>query len=233
MSAGEPDSTLLAHEQVRSAILSGALEPGSSVSQVQLAAELNISRTPLREALRLLQTEGLVHADFNRRVRVAPISIADLEGLYATRLAAEPLAARLSVPNLTREELGDLRAAHSAMHADDDPAGIAVSHRRFHVGFAAHAPDRLRRHVEDLWDHTERYRNIYQEYHRHRSALIALAEEEHELILEAAEHGDAALCSRRIAEHLARAALTIVAKVDGSHDPRTIREALRYVLEPA
>ena len=227
------DSTTLAYEQVRRAILSGALEPGSWVSQVQLAAQLNVSRTPLREALRLLQTEGLVQADFNRRVRVAPISVPDLEALYAMRLAAEPLAVRLSVPELGADELHELRAALGAMHADDEPAVVAVNHRRFHVGLVAHAPERLRRHVEDLWDHGERYRIVYQEYDGDRAALIARAVAEHEGILQAAENGDAALCARRVAEHLARAGLAIVAKVDGSRAPRTIREALRHALEAA
>jgi DNA-binding GntR family transcriptional regulator len=231
--AGPVDNTLLAYEQVRSAILSGTLEPGSWVSQVQLAAQLNISRTPLREALRLLQNEGLVQADFNRRVRVAPLSLPDLEALYAMRLAAEPLAVRLSVPELTADDLRARRAALDAMHSDDEPAVVAVNHRRFHLGLVVHAPDRLRRHVEDLWDHAERYRIIYQEDDRDRAALIAVAVTEHERILQAAERGDAALCARRVAEHLARAALAIVAKVDGSRAPRTIREALRHALEAA
>jgi DNA-binding GntR family transcriptional regulator len=231
--AGPVDSTMLAYEQVRSAILSGELAPGSVMSQVQLAAQLNVSRTPLREALRLLQTEGLVQADFNRRVRVAPISVADLEALYAMRLAEEPLGVRLSVPDLTANEISELRAALHAMHSDDEPAVVAVNHRRFHLGFVAHAPDRLRRHVEDLWDHGERYRIIYQEPDGDRAARIALAVTDHERILQAAETGDAALCARRVAEHLAHAGLAIVAKVDGSRAPRTIREALRHALEAA
>jgi DNA-binding GntR family transcriptional regulator len=226
-----PDSTTLAYEQVRSAILSGDLEPGSWVSQVQLAAQLNVSRTPLREALRLLQTEGLVQADFNRRVRVAPISVPDLEALYAMRLAEEPLAVRLSVPDLSAGDLGALRTAMDAMHTDEEPAVVAVNHRRFHVGLVAHAPDRLRRHVEDLWDHGERYRLVYQQHDDERAARIAVAIAEHEGILEAAERGDPVLCARRVAEHLARAGLTIVAKVDSGRAPRVIREALRYVLE--
>ena len=231
--AGEPDSTTLAYEQVRSAILSGALEPGSWVSQVQLAAQLSISRTPLREALRLLQNEGLVEADFNRRVRVARISLPDLEALYAMRLAAEPLAVRLSVPELTRTSLRAGARRSMPCTATTSPPLSPSNHRRFHLGLVAHAPDRLRRHVADLWDHAERYRIIYQEDDRDRAALLAVAMTEHERILQAAERGDAALCARRVAEHLARAALAIVAKVDGSRAPRTIREALRHALEAA
>lgn len=228
------DNTLVAYEQVRAAILSGALAPGSVISQVRLAAELNTSRTPLREALRLLQTEGLVQSDFNRRVRVAPLSVADLEALYAMRLASESLAVRLTVPQLTDEDLADLRADLDALHRHPEttlPADIAASHRRFHCGLFSRVGDRFRGHVEDLWDQAERYRIIYQEYDKHRASLVALAMRDHELILEAAEARDGARCSRRVAEHLARNALTIIAKVDGSHDAQTIRESLRHIRE--
>lgn len=157
------DNTSLAYREVRSAILSGALKPGAWVSQVGLAAQLEISRTPLREALRLLQTEGLVESDFNRRVRVSPLSIEDLESLYAMRLGTEPVAVRLSVPYLSDDELAELRTAMLSMNASKpaDPSVIAATHRRFRVGLFAHVGNRFKRHVEDLWDHAERYRILY------------------------------------------------------------------------
>ena len=62
------------YERVRTAILDGQLAPGAVMSQVALADELGISRTPLREALRMLQSEGLVEGEPNRRVRVAPMT---------------------------------------------------------------------------------------------------------------------------------------------------------------
>lgn len=227
------DNTARAYREVRSAILSGTLKPGAWVSQVGLAAELEISRTPLREALRLLETEGLVESAFNRRVRVSGLSIEDLESLYAMRLGTEPLAVRLSVPHLSDNELGELRGAMHSMNASNplDPSVIAATHRRFHVGLFAHVGERFRRHVEDLWDHAERYRTLYQEDDKHRAALIAVAIEEHELIMQAAEGRDGALCGSRVAGHLARSALTIIAKVDGGHDPHTIREALAQIVD--
>ena len=68
------------YQRVREAILEGEIAPGSTMSQVALADELGISRTPLREALRMLQSEGLVDAERNRRVRVAPVSAARPRG---------------------------------------------------------------------------------------------------------------------------------------------------------
>jgi GntR family transcriptional regulator, rspAB operon transcriptional repressor len=70
-----------AYEQLRSKILLGELAPGATFSQVQLASQLGISRTPLREAVRLLQTEGLLDSEPNRRVRVSPLTTEDFEDL--------------------------------------------------------------------------------------------------------------------------------------------------------
>jgi DNA-binding GntR family transcriptional regulator len=228
------DSTQNAYSRLRQQILTGALAPGTIVSQVRLASDLQTSRTPLREALRRLQTEGLIESDFNRRVRVAPLSVADLEALYAMRLGSEPLAVRLTVPGLSQADLDALAGDLAAVHAGADgaqPADIALAHRSFHIRLVSGVGDRFRRHVEDLWDQAERYRVIYQEYDRNRSALVALAMRDHEEILAAAQARDGVLCARRVAEHLAHAALTIVAKVDSTHDTRTIRESLRQVCD--
>ena len=96
------------YERVRNAILDGQLAPGAVMSQVALAEELGISRTPLREALRMLQSEGLVEGEPNRRVRVAPMTASDLEELYVMRVTLEAEALRLSVPRMTSEDLARL-----------------------------------------------------------------------------------------------------------------------------
>lgn len=97
------------YERVRGAILDGELAAGTVMSQVALAEELGISRTPLREALRLLQGEGLIEAEPNRRVRVAPMTASDMEELCVMRVTLEAEARRLSVPMLAPEDL-----AHTA-----------------------------------------------------------------------------------------------------------------------
>jgi DNA-binding GntR family transcriptional regulator len=99
------------HREVRRAILDGRLRPGQEISQLQLAERLGVSRTPLREALRILQNEGLVLAETWRRVRVAPVSADDVVQLYAMRIALESLAVRVSVPQLSASDLDGLAAA--------------------------------------------------------------------------------------------------------------------------
>src|SRR5947209_16972901 len=106
MTPGENgQSTEDVYARVRAAILDGELAAGAVMSQVALAEELGISRTPLREALRMLQSERLVEAEPNRRVRVAAMSPADLEELCIVRVTLEAEALRLSVPLMTSEDL--------------------------------------------------------------------------------------------------------------------------------
>ena len=90
------DMTWTVYTSLRESILNGALPPGESLSQVQLATKLGVSRGPLREAVRMLQREGLVEAEVNRRGRVSSFSIDDLEQLYAMRIVHESLAIRIT-----------------------------------------------------------------------------------------------------------------------------------------
>jgi DNA-binding GntR family transcriptional regulator len=230
------DSQRRAYEEVRQLILLGHLKPGAWVSQVQMAAELKISRTPLREALRRLETEGLVQLDFNRRLRVAPLSVDDLESLYALRIVGEPLAMRLSVPLLSDDELAEAARALAETNAAADRGDeetLLEAHRRFHFSLIAQANGRLRTHVEGLWDHAVRYVTVYHPARSYRMSLVLMSRPEHEQILAAANYRDADMAARLTAEHLARTALTVIATVAGDHDPRTVRGTLRFVLEGA
>src|SRR3954463_12743260 len=104
-SAPRRDNVEQVYRRVREAILEGEIAPGSVMSQVALADELGVSRTPLREALRMLQSEGLVDAQTTRRVTVKPISATDVEELVVMRVALETEAMRLSVDRLEPEDL--------------------------------------------------------------------------------------------------------------------------------
>lgn len=228
----EAASSEHAYEQLRGKILSGELPPGTTFSQVQLATQLGVSRTPLREAIRRLQSERLLWSEHNRRVRVSPLSTTDFEDLYAMRITLDSLAARITVPQLTEDELAALREAHeiaTAAATSGDLVAYHEPHRRFHYGLYAHAGDRLIARVEDLWDHADRYRLLYQGHAGERTYLVQLASVDHAAILEAAEDGDAGLCARRIAAHLARTALMTIVRVDHGHDPVRVRAALELV----
>ena len=82
-------STRTVYETLRAGILRGELDADAPISQVQLARQLGVSRTPLREALRMLQREGLIESEPNRRVRVSRMSLTEVEQLYAMRVMLE------------------------------------------------------------------------------------------------------------------------------------------------
>jgi DNA-binding GntR family transcriptional regulator len=224
-------STRHAYEELRRQILFGELEPGATFSQVQLSAQLGVSRTPLREAVRLLQTEGLLRSEPRRRVRVSPITTDDFEDLYAMRVVLDSLAVRLTVPLLSREELAEIRIAHleaTAAAGREDVAAYRDAHRRFHSGLFAHAGARLVGRVEELWDHAERYRMLQMRSGEltHHNRLV---EADHAGILEAAEQRDAVGAAKRTAAHLARTALMTLADIDPRHEPARVRTALEHV----
>src|ERR1700757_5032879 len=93
------------HDELRAAILRNELPAGMILNQVHVAKRLGVSRTPLREAFRMLQREGLIEGESNKRMRVAGLSLEGLEDLYAMRILLEGLAIRLSVPLLTEAAL--------------------------------------------------------------------------------------------------------------------------------
>lgn len=215
------------YARVRTAILEGELAAGALMSQVVLADELGVSRTPLREALRLLQGEGLIEAEPNRRVRVAPLTPEDLEQLTVMRIALEGTALRLSIPRMTPEELGRLEGymAEMAHHAQaDDDERWLVPHRAFHRALTAPAGRRITDLLARLFDHAERYRRSH----------IALGPGEssasgHREILEACKAGDRARGAVLLAHHLAGTALAIIDSLDAAYDPVELKAALADV----
>jgi len=220
-------STEVVHERLRNAILRGELDPTVPLSQVQLAARLGVSRTPLREALRMLQREGLIDSTPNRQVRVAEMSVADLEQQYAARMLIEALAVRLTVPLYTAADLASLKDALASMIElkGHDLDLWEAAHQRFHRLLRSYAGDRICRLAADLSDHTERYRRVYMAEPRAWSAAIT----EHTAIVDACVSRSAAVASTQLARHLARTALTVIAVFDPEHEPTPVREALRLV----
>ncbi len=184
------------YQRVREAILEGEIAPGATMSQVALADELGISRTPLREALRMLQSEGLVDAEPNRRVRVAPVSARDLEELYVMRVTLEAEAIRLAVPRMVAEDLARLEGwiAEMAHYADErDYRRWTGPHQAFHRGLTAPAGARFAAVLAQLLDHAERYRRMHIGH-----GPSAWATKDHRVILDA--------CKARDRDQAARAA---------------------------
>lgn len=226
------------YAQLRQRILWGEMLPGSAISQAHLSRELNVGRPALREAFRMLQREGLVEAEYNRRLRVARLSLAQFEQLYAQRLLTESLAVRLTAGRLTA---GEIAEAHRLQQELED-RWVSLSfeefedkHRQFHLILASHAGEDLFASVQQLAEHTRRYRLVLRRESRDVPSLgvgfsSGRGPQEHRELLEACEAGNAELAGRRVAAHLGRTAISFIAMSDPRRDPFPVREALRMVV---
>lgn len=195
--------------QVREAILDGRLSPGTRVRQEALARRFGVSRIPVREALRQLESEGLVTLVPHSGARVARLDLAEHLELYRIREALEPVAAAESAPNLTDDQLDELRslAAQIADAVDDEPRWLELD-RRFHLtSYAGAALPRLRGMIEDLWNTTQHYRRAYRgTLTREEFAFVDL---DHRFILEALERRDPVDAEQRVRSHIRRTRLVL------------------------
>jgi DNA-binding GntR family transcriptional regulator len=217
-----------AYRRLREEVLSGHLSPGTRISQVQLARRYGMSRSPLREALRMLQREGLVEGALGKRSRVAPLSAPDLEQLYAMRIIVEALAIRLTVPEASDADVEQVRGYLKEMEAHQrtrDLDAWEVPHQAFHCALIAGGGERLVTAAAGLSDHAARYRRVYLQEPRTWSPAAA----EHAAIAEAFAKRRAADAARELASHLAKTALTVSAVLAPDHEPAAVREALRMV----
>ncbi len=169
---------------LRAAILRGELKPGERLMELQLAAKLGVSRTPIREAIRMLEQEGLAITIPRRGAEVARMTEKDMEDVLQIRSALEELAVRLSCRNMTAEELKELKAAMDAfeeMSESEDIPEIARADVNFHeVLYKAADNPKLLGLLNNLREQMYRYR---MEYLKDRSVYPQLIEEHHELYL--------------------------------------------------
>jgi DNA-binding GntR family transcriptional regulator len=231
-STPERQNVDLVHEQLRRAILRGEYKPGEELQQVPLAEELGVSRTPLREAFRLLQREGLLEASPNRSYRVTAFSAADLEELYVTFLPLQALAIRLTIPQLESEDIatmhGDLAQMDHYAQAHDIEAWERP-HRDFHRRLIQHAGRRVVDLLDELSDHAGRYRRVYLEG---TSYGFGAAAAEHREILAACREGAEDTAAARLANHLAHTAFDVLGMADETYEPHALKTALAVAEQP-
>src|SRR3954451_18280911 len=120
-----------AYQELAARILDGSMQPGSTVRQETLAAALGVSITPLREALRRLESNGLVILEAHRTLTVAPLSAAEVRELYAVRLQLDPFAAGLAAP-LASPAAVDRIEALAARELETTARGRLKANREFH-----------------------------------------------------------------------------------------------------
>ena len=173
-------------EELRRRILVGDLRPGEPIRPDQLAAELHVSRVPVREALKILEGEGQVRYRAHHGYVLADLHREDLVEIYRIRALLEDEAARAAVSRLRDADLVTMAQACEEMEAfgADDVAAMAVANRRFHLTLlAASDMPHLLRHIGLLWNASDHYRSVYYLDEAHRVEV----HEDHRLILAAAK----------------------------------------------
>jgi DNA-binding GntR family transcriptional regulator len=202
-----------AYRQVRDRILSGELQPGAVLQQRELAAQIGISTTPLREALRRLKSEGLVELDAHRDARITPLRAEEARDLLEMRISLDPLAARLAAQRRTNADIAAIRAALENLTPLPTAPAISqlVAHRDFHAAiYRASHNDLLIDSLDGLWDKADRYRRLALQTERTQAARDQKAYEHAQLVdLIAAGDGDGAaqLMSAHIDTSLGAAAV--------------------------
>jgi DNA-binding GntR family transcriptional regulator len=188
-------------ERLREDVLAGRLPAGLRLSQEALATQFQVSRVPIRDALRELQAEGLVVKDSRTGMSVAALSPEDLEEVYDMRLALEPVVARLATPRLRAADVATMREHLNAMKSSAALSAEWFSaHAAFHRALNTRsARERMCRLCDSLREQTERYVRVFRFAIEKADELGA----EHELIYEAASRGDADAVASEVYDHLA------------------------------
>lgn len=217
-------------DRLRAMVLGGDLAPGAVLSQVAIAKELGVSTTPVREAIRLLEAEGLLIAERNHRAKVPPLDVQDLDAVYSSRVLLESVAVALTTQRMTTADHDLLRQDVQRM-ADaikaNDLEGWNEAHREFHRRLVSLATPTHEPIIASLADRSERYRRVSVLASRPREWASVNAE--HETIAEAVIAGDRVAAARHLARHLARTALVLTADFAPEADAPATRTALQMV----
>lgn len=190
-------------DALREAIVRGEYPPGSRIRQEEIAERFGASRVPVREALKILEADGIITVRANAGAWVSRLSLAECEEVYQTRERVEPLLLRYSAPHLSAEQLDHLEALAERMAETTDVEEFLRLDREFHWGTYSGAEtlvlgDLVRR----LWSTTQPYRRAYTlmiDAHSQR-----IVHDEHHMLVTALRDGDLDTAERVIEGHIRR-----------------------------
>lgn len=201
---------------LRQAILKGELEPGERLMEIQLAERLGVSRTPIREAIRKLELEGLVRMMPRRGAVVAEITLQDLEDVLEVRAVLEELAVQKACENITEDQLRDLKKAANDFRRsleDDNLLACVETDMAFHeIIYGAANNRRLQQMLQNIREQMYRYRLEYLKDKRMHRLLV----EEHDTIRRALKKRDAVKAGSAMRTHIDNQKESMVRSLSGS-----------------
>ena len=190
-------------DYLRQAILDGEIAPGERLRQREIAERLGASRLPVREALRILEAEGLTEHEMNKGARVPVLDLHEVQVVYQTRERLEPLALIESMPHLDAGQLARLREIQDRIAVASDINTFLTLDREFHLlSYAGCTTGPLNSVVTRLWNSTQHYRRAFVTISGPSRMWIVNAE--HELLLDAIARADAVDAERFLSGHIRR-----------------------------
>lgn len=195
-------------EDLRQTILSGSIEDGEYLRQRSLARRYGVSEVVVREALRLLEAEGLVETERRKGARVARLSAAEVKELWELRIPIEKLLTQHAVPAFQPEDVAHAESLIASMERERDPIRWLAINRDFHNGLYRPAGRlRILRFANNLRNLMDRYLRMSLGVLQH----FEVAHREHRNILAAYRKRDTALAVKRVEIHLQRTADSVAA----------------------
>jgi len=206
-SAADADPLLAMSEQVasllRTRILEGQILPGERIRQEEIASEFGTSRLPVREALRMLASEGLTELSPNRGARVPALDLEELTLLYRMRERLEPLALTLSIPRLADDALIELRRLQELIASDTSHQNFLALDREFHMlSYSGCTSTQLLESIVRYWNTSQHYRRLFMKVSGPQRMWVVNAE--HNLLLDAIDRRDVEDAERYLVGHIRR-----------------------------
>jgi DNA-binding GntR family transcriptional regulator len=188
---------------LRTAILDGDIAPGEWIRQEEVADRFGASRLPVREALRILEAEGLTEHEPNKGARVPKLDAHEVDVVYQMRERLEPLAITESIPHLVEAHLYRLEELQQQIEANTDVAVFLELDREFHLlTYTGCAIDQLTNMVTRLWNSTQHYRRAFVSLSGPERRWVVNAE--HRLLLDAVQRRDTVDAERYLTGHIRR-----------------------------
>jgi DNA-binding GntR family transcriptional regulator len=209
------ESLSLITQALRDEIVGGKLRPGERIHQAAIAERFGTSRSPAREALKMLQSEGLVVVLPNVGARVPELDAQELDEVYWLREHVEPATLARSAVNLTEDHFAAMQADLDLIDREEDrgvpdPTAILRIDRHFHrTALSVNTSERLLQFVQSLWNIAEPYRLAYMRLLGAEGRNTSQVE--HRLILDALRRGSPEDAADLLRVHIRRTRLGLAA----------------------
>ena len=205
---------------LRESILKGELQPGERLMELQLASKLGVSRTPIREAIRMLEQEGLAVTMPRKGAEVARMTLKDMEDVLEVREALDELAARIACAKINDEQLENLKSIRDEFKKSLDSGDvkkIAEEDVRFHDAiYEATDNAKLIALTNNIREQMYRYRVEYLKNQNNYPILIA----EHDAIVNALEQRDKEMVTAEMHTHVVNQAVAVKAVIQKQDEER-------------